>query len=188
MQSHNYVPGVSGWKMHSNGTLEVEGKVRAIMVVQAEKPDLPFAVQGDQVISSQAFVDASKMSADWNLSTALNSAGQRVFTGVGMGLDEAHGEVAVDALGRFAFDAATDASKLLDQISSVISTTELGQTLQGVAEKIKEEASARAAADEILSARIGSVEALVNQVFSVADQVRDVIRKELLPGGILHRK
>ncbi|MEE3929645.1 hypothetical protein [Pseudomonas viridiflava] len=89
MQSHNYVPGVSGWKMHSNGTLEVEGKVRAIMVEQAETPELPFAIEGDQVFLSQAFVDDSKLSSDWSLKVSTNAAGQLFCSGFGVGIDKA---------------------------------------------------------------------------------------------------
>ncbi|WP_122860373.1 hypothetical protein [Pseudomonas viridiflava] len=164
MQSHNYVPGVSGWKMHSNGTLEVEGKVRAIMVEQAEKADLPFAIEGDQVILSQAFIDDSKMSADWKVRIVLNGAGQRVFAGIGVGIDEVPADKEVDSMGCTKLGAKTDASKVLDQLASVIGTTELGQSLQGVAEEIKKEASARAAADATMSARIGSVEAALTSL------------------------
>ncbi|MBV1814525.1 hypothetical protein KTT58_17410 [Pseudomonas viridiflava] len=159
MQSHNYVPGVSGWKMHSNGTLEVKGKVLAIMVEQAETPELPFAIEGDQVILSQAFIDDSKMSAGWKVRTVLNGAGQRVFAGIGVGIDEVPGGGVAHELGRSSLDAATNASKLLDQISSIIGTVELAQSLRGAADMIKEEASARTAADAMMSARIGSVEA-----------------------------
>ncbi|RMV35113.1 hypothetical protein ALP12_200299 [Pseudomonas savastanoi pv. phaseolicola] len=89
MQSHNYVPGVSGWKMHSNGTLEVNGKIRAIMEDPVEKPTTPFAVEGDQVFLTQAFIDAGKLSPDWGLRTTANAAGKIIVSGVGIGLDEA---------------------------------------------------------------------------------------------------
>ncbi|RMP49314.1 hypothetical protein ALQ20_00700 [Pseudomonas syringae pv. atrofaciens] len=85
MQSHNYVQGVSGWKMHSNGTLEVNGKIRAIMEDMVEKPDateMPFVVEGDQFFLSQAFIGDGKLSP-WTLRTTINSAGQTVLTGIG---------------------------------------------------------------------------------------------------------
>ncbi|QXG49221.1 hypothetical protein [Pseudomonas viridiflava] len=145
MQSHNYVPGVSGWKMHSNGTLEVEGKVRAIMVEQAETPELPFAIEGDQVVLSQAFVDGTRFSAGEGLGCMCEGG----YTGAPA---EKQGVVLSK------LEVSIDASKVLDQISSIIGTVELAQSLQGAADMIKEEVSARTAADAMLSARIGSIE------------------------------
>ncbi|UZS74353.1 hypothetical protein OQB66_08600 [Pseudomonas syringae] len=91
MQSHNYVLGVSGWKMHSNGTLEVNGKIRAVMHDPVEKPETPFAVDGDQVILSQVSIDEGSISPDWGLRTTTNAAGQTVLAGIG-GLAVCRGE------------------------------------------------------------------------------------------------
>lgn len=169
MQSHNYVPGVSGWKMHSNGTLEVEGKVRAIMVEQAETPELPFSVQGDQVILSEAFVDASKMSSDYSLKLSTNAQGHIFCAGIGVGIDEAPAEKVVDALGRSALDDATDASKVLDRLLGSISETELSEglknfNLEDFLSELKKDVVTRD--DAQLPGRIKTLEACVVQLNS----------------------
>ncbi|WP_439895306.1 hypothetical protein ACTACV_10415 [Pseudomonas syringae] len=89
MQSHNYVPGVSGWKMFGDGTLVIDGRVRAKLNPSTEKAETPYVVVGDQVILSQAFVDASKLSSDWSLKVGTSAAGQLFCSGFGVGIDQA---------------------------------------------------------------------------------------------------
>ncbi|KPY33137.1 hypothetical protein [Pseudomonas syringae] len=136
MQSHNYVPGVSGWKMFSDGTLIIDGRVRAKLNPGADKSETPFAVDGDQVFLSQAFIDAGKLSLDWVVRTTTNAAGQTVFAGVGAGLGcmceggytgtpgdkEEKAEVKIDFTG--------DASKVLDDLLGTISETDLSEGLK----------------------------------------------------------
>ncbi|WP_434721189.1 hypothetical protein ACOZ4J_14815 [Pseudomonas syringae pv. actinidiae] len=170
MQSHNYVQGVSGWKMHSNGTLEVNGKIRAIMEDPVEKPATPFAVEDEQVILTQAFIDAGKLSPVWGVRTTTNAAGQTVFAGIGAGLScmcecgytgtpEDKAEKA-----EVKIDCTVDASKALDQISKLISTTELAQSIESLKIRIEHEASGRVCADDALSCRISAVEAGLNSL------------------------
>ncbi|HGM4965569.1 TPA: hypothetical protein ACKP0L_003899 [Pseudomonas putida] len=52
---------------------------------------------------------------------------------------------------------------------------------------IAAEVSARASADEVLCSRIGALSSALNGS-DLADVVRQVIRKELQPGGLLHRR
>ncbi|MFA0967413.1 host specificity protein J [Pseudomonas amygdali] len=164
MQSHNYVPGVSGWKMHSNGTLEVDGKIRAIMEDAVEKPATPFAVEGDQVILSQVIVDAGKFSLDSILRTSTNTAGQKVFNGIGVGLGcmceggytGTPGEK--EEKPSVKIDFTVDVSAYPAALAGKITETELGESL---ATKIEHEVTARAHADNQMSARIGSVSALL---------------------------
>lgn len=52
---------------------------------------------------------------------------------------------------------------------------------------IATEVSARASADEVLCSRIGAMSSALNGS-DLADMVRQVIRKELQPGGLLHRR
>ncbi len=163
MQSHNYVPGVSGWKMHSNGTLEVDGKVRAIMADQVEKPETPFAVQGGQVFLSQQIVDSARFA----VKMSLTDGGQYVLGGIGLGCT--CGDVAGSPDDKTEtpgakIDVSVDASKVLDQLSAAISTTDLAQSIQGAADRIKDEALARASADAAVSARIGAVEAALTSL------------------------
>ncbi|MCF4983965.1 hypothetical protein [Pseudomonas syringae] len=41
MQSHDYVPGFSGWKMHEEGRLEVCGVIRMVFPEGAPMKSLP---------------------------------------------------------------------------------------------------------------------------------------------------
>ncbi|WP_323158253.1 hypothetical protein [Pseudomonas viridiflava] len=50
-----------------------------------EKPETPFVTDGDQVIASQAFVDAAKFPADWSVRLSASAAGQKVVAGIGIG-------------------------------------------------------------------------------------------------------
>ncbi|MEE4133084.1 hypothetical protein V2I60_19935 [Pseudomonas viridiflava] len=84
MQSNNYVPGVSGWKMFGDGTLVIDGRVRAKLNPGTEKAETPYVVVGDQVILSEAFVDASKMSSDYALKVSTNAQGQMFCAGIGV--------------------------------------------------------------------------------------------------------
>lgn len=136
----------------------------------AEKLETPFTVQGDQVFLDQGFIDDGKFSNSGTLRTTTNAAGQTVLAGIGTGLrcmceggyTGTRGDKAEKA--EVKSDCAADASKALDQIKSILGTTELATSLTNVAGKIKEEASARAAADATMSARIGSVEAALNSL------------------------
>lgn len=193
IQSSDYVPGVSGWKIDGNGRLELnDGNRRVIakmlMVTTAgpgmtndqaqasiteslraevaagcseEKSDTPFAVKGDQVILTQAFIDAGKISPVLGVRTSVNAAGQTVFAGIGAGLccmceggdtstpgdKEVKAEVKTDFTGDF-----TNSS---DKLCAAISETELSKAL---AARIGHEVTARACADTQLFARVGTLE------------------------------
>ncbi|RXT63061.1 hypothetical protein [Pseudomonas syringae] len=155
-----------------------------------EKIETPFAVEGDQASLAQAFIDAGKLSPDWVLRTTTNAAGQTVLAGVGAGLGCMCGGGYTGTPGdkeekpSVKIDFKVDVSKGLDQLRAALSETELGKAL---AAKIEHEFTIRASADTQLSARIGAVEARVNQGLGVADQVREVLRSELRPGGLLWR-
>ncbi|MEE5068649.1 host specificity protein J [Pseudomonas alliivorans] len=132
MQSHNYVLGVSGWKMHSNGTLEVNGKIRAIMVEQVDKPETPFAVQDGQVFLTQGLIDAGKLSSSWTLRTTINSAGQTVLTGLGWPIGCGYTGTPADKAEKaeVKIDCTAGASKVLDQMLGTISETDLSESLK----------------------------------------------------------
>ncbi|KPB72909.1 Host specificity protein J [Pseudomonas syringae pv. maculicola] len=131
MQSHDYVPGVSGWKIDENGRLELkDGNRRVIakmqMVITAgpgmtndqaqasitesvreevsarshadesvatqigalqcdEGRDVPFTVEGDQVILSQAFVDDGKVSNHFSVKITRDNQGRYISSGIGLG-------------------------------------------------------------------------------------------------------
>ncbi|ARA79614.1 hypothetical protein ACDH60_10285 [Pseudomonas ficuserectae] len=155
-----------------------------------EKIETPFAVEGDQVSLAQAFIDAGKLSPVWGVRTTTNAAGQTVLAGVGAGLgcmcEGGYTGTPGDKEEKpsVKIDFKVDVSKGLDQLRAALSETELGKAL---AAKIEHEFTIRASADTQLAARIGAVEARVNQGLGVADQVREVLRSELRPGGLLWR-
>ncbi|KAA8689565.1 Uncharacterized protein ALO80_00882 [Pseudomonas caricapapayae] len=157
-----------------------------------EKIDTPFAVDGDQVILTQAFIDAGKIPPVGFLRTTTNAAGQTVLAGlcwsIGCAAFSANATAPKCTSDHREMKASVDAAETLGQINDLIGTAKFVDPLESVTAKIEHEVTSRAIADTQLSARIASVEARVNKGLGVADQVRDVIRKELQPGGILHRK
>lgn len=151
MQSSDYVPGVSGWKMHKDGRLEIEGAVRVGVTPSAEDKPLPppFMIMDGVVYISQAeikrgTIENPQIVKDWSVKTVpLN--GRHVVSGIGMGVDS---QFLVSA-DQFAINGR-DASEILSEISSMISETQL--------------------------------------VADLREKIKGVIREELQPGGILHRK
>ncbi|MCK9740021.1 hypothetical protein LT697_00485 [Pseudomonas syringae pv. syringae] len=131
-----------------------------------EKIEAPFAVEGDQVTLSQAFIDDGKISPDWVLRTATNAAGQTVLAGIGAGIGcmcggytgtpgDKEDEPSVK------IDFKVDVSKGPDQLRAAISETELCESL---AAKIEHEFTARTSADNQLSARIANIEASIQNL------------------------
>lgn len=132
----------------------------------AEKSETPFFVDGDQVFLGQAFINAGLLNPDWVVRTTTNAAGQTMCAGIGAGLgsmcegghtgtpgDKEKAEVKIDF--------KVDVSKGLDQLRAATSETELGKAL---AARIESEVTARAHADNQMSARIGSVEGALNSL------------------------
>ncbi|PYD05942.1 host specificity protein J [Pseudomonas syringae pv. maculicola] len=212
MQSSNYVPGVSGWKIDKNGRLELnDGNRRVIakmLMVTTAGPgmtndqaqasiteslreevsarshadksvatqigalqcnvgrDLPFTVEGDQVILSRASIDAAKISPVWGVRTSVNAAGQTVFAGIGAGLccmceggdTSTPGDKEVKA--EVKADFAGDVSKSLDKLRAVISETQLGKALTAKIDQIPYRSEVQ------LSDRIKTLEACVVQLNS----------------------
>lgn len=151
MQSANYMPGVSGWKMFEDGQLEVNGAVRVVLGKAAEEKPEPkpvIIVDGVTYISEaeveRAAIANQRLKQDWSIKTVLLDDRQ-VFAGVGLGIDQ---QFLVSA-DKFAINGR-DATETLDELASVIATTELGATLQ--------------------------------------EKIKDLLREELQPSGILHRR
>ncbi|KPB77969.1 host specificity protein J [Pseudomonas cannabina] len=208
MQSSNYVPGVSGWKIDENGRLELnDGNRRVIakmqMVItagpgmtndQAQASiteslreevaaarsdadealathfgafqcnvgrDVPFAVGGDQVILSQAFVDDGKVSNHFSVKMTPDSRDQYIFSGIGLGCSAFSAEASAQ---EFTSDnremkVSGDAPEILDKINELIGTVKFGKRLENLEAQIKEETKARADADAQLSASINMTSA-----------------------------
>lgn len=158
-----------------NGLMTVihDGVVRYKIGKLDQSEPQPFRVEGDQTyISETAIKDAtirSDFTANWLLHTQQGADGRLYIAGLGAGYPS---QVLVSA-DRFAINGRS-ADTILEALSSVIGTTRLCESLKAEVDKMKLEGLAeqsRADAERPL----------------LAEKVKDVIRTELLPGGLLHR-
>ncbi|WP_332847561.1 DUF1983 domain-containing protein [Pseudomonas lactucae] len=119
----------------------------------------PFKVVDGATYLNEAFVKdgtiASPWQDDWSVKVKLNSLGQPVFAGFGVGINS---QFVINA-DRFAVNGR-DASEILRDIAASIDETALGQALREKVDRIDG---------------------------SVTEKVKEVIRAELQPGGLLHR-
>lgn len=177
MQSSDYVPGVSGWKIHKDtGSLEINGVARVSGLVDEEPKPKPFIVVDGITYISEAEVERASIakaniSDSWSVKLTRNSEGHYVCKGMGLGLDS---QIIVES-GNFSIKPdpvksdvekaieSGDAKAILDALSSVISETDLGAEVQS-----------RIAADAATAGQIRVV-------------IRDELAKALRAGGMLHR-
>ncbi|MFJ2456438.1 DUF1983 domain-containing protein [Pseudomonas protegens] len=163
MQSHDYVPGVSGWKFDPDtGAFELCSSRVTVLGVDPratysgkspEEARKPFIVVDGVTYISQAFIRDSSISKttvgdNWSVKVEDWHDGRKYFAGIGAGVELPF----IVKADRFAINGR-DASEILDMIAGKIRETELGVGLKG----------------------------------AIADQVREVIRAECKPGGILYR-
>ncbi|GFM73589.1 hypothetical protein PSCICL_45810 [Pseudomonas cichorii] len=116
MQSSDYVPGVSGWKMFKEGRLEVDGAVRVDLGKAAEEnpQPKPFIVVDGVTYISEAEVERQTIAKlelvqGWSVKTALLDV-RYVVTGMGIGL---RSQVSADQF-------ATDAESVADVVRKVL--------------------------------------------------------------------
>lgn len=162
MQSCNYVPGVSGWKMHRDGQIELAGTVRVITNQPAAESPAPFIVVDGVTYLSEAEVERAtvtnaKIEPQWSIKLEVRD-GQYIAGGIGL---ESQFMVSAD---KFAIKdeqpkseieqaiSEGNAQKILDLIAGSISESDLGENLN-----------------------------------TFNDYVRRVLRDELRPGGMLYR-
>lgn len=157
MQSQNYVPGVSGWKMHKDGRLEVCGLIRVVLpeVAQIECPP-PFIIADGVMYFSQAEIQRgtitkAEIGSGWKLKMKLHG-GHYVVAGIGVG---GQCSVATEQPG-------DDANHKLEAMARSISDSQLCRAIRK---------------------RID----LLPKIAPLPEEIRDVIRQELRPGGLLYR-
>ncbi|AJO77784.1 hypothetical protein [Pseudomonas sp. MRSN 12121] len=174
MQSHDFVEGVSGWRL-SKDKLELFGGPWPIIIGNLDAPERrsgadqlkPFiVVDGATYIRKEEVDSAStsgpKLSDSWAVNMELLN-GKPVVAGIGAGLDSQL-QVNADSYAIHFRPESTvqpgkagGASSMLDAMASLIAETSLGE--------------------DVLS-----------EPTAIADQVRDVLRAELKPGGMLWRR
>ncbi|QHD05521.1 phage tail tip fiber protein [Pseudomonas sp. R76] len=170
IQSSNYVPGVSGWKIDTDtGSFELASDrvtvsgvdPKAVYCGKSRKEShKPFIVVDGVIYISQASIeDASiakaKIGNEWSVRICVTPDGEKYAAGLGLGV---HPECLVQP-DRFDINGL-DASKILEMLAGKISKTELCRQVLANSDQL------------------GS---------SFAEQVKDLLRKELMPGGLLHR-
>lgn len=184
MQTADYVPGVSGWKIDTaTGAFEVNSDAVSVSgvdpnarycdrrrAVSAE----PFIVHEGKVYISQAMIDQCVIDpARWAVKFEHNGNGRYVAAGIGLGVSEFEKARAKgpDAVLRYLSEAisssklATDLRRSIDDGESdlAVALAEVGRMkLEKVAPKDRERA--------------------------MEEVVRDVLRKEIRPGGLLSRR
>lgn len=181
IQSSNFVPGVSGWKIDTK-TGEFEMHCAALSVVGKDEaaryggaavthsPKRSIVIDGVTYINEACIKEAyikeasveGKLPAFYTIKASILSSGKAVLVGVGP-LDER--ESLADAIkgwhGRMgsALEAG-GVSAAIDKMAQAVADTELGKELL---------------------VDIGQLNS------GIADQVKEIIRTELMPGGLLHR-
>ncbi|WP_247842266.1 DUF1983 domain-containing protein [Pseudomonas sp. MWU12-3103b] len=170
MQSADYVPGVSGWKF-TKGLLEINGgpmgpvrigdldKEESGSPSAAEPSPKPFIiVDGVTYIRQESIDEAGIQNPKL---TPQWSVKTELLNGqyVAAGIGLGIASQFLVSADRFAVNDR-DAEQALEELAGLISQTELVSAMAAQAEQIK----------------------------PIAETVREVLREELQPGGILHRK
>lgn len=174
MQSKNYIPGVSGWKMHKDGRLEIEGVVRVAVTPSAdEKPQhLPFIVVDGVTYISAAEVERGTI-AKLKVNVELRD-GKYVSTGFNIGVDNLEAAQAPEPK---SVEAA------LNELAEKLTQTEFLSQFTVQARAFEDAQAERTASDYAIAARIGAVEARLND----PAHLKEVIRQALEPGGLIHK-
>ena len=145
-------------------TIIVDGVVRvrignlAAPVPEPEQPE-PFIVDGDQAYINEATIQDGIVKSPWPAAWGVRMQLGENGKLYAAGIDLGLPSQIVVSADRFAINGRS-ASDILEMLAGKIGKTELGQDLKGQIDPL------------------GS---------NLAEQVKAVIRKELMPGGLLHR-
>ncbi|RON05148.1 DUF1983 domain-containing protein [Pseudomonas brassicacearum] len=176
MQSSNYVPGVSGWKIDpASGAFEMASDRVAVVGTDPKaiysgksqpKEPKPFVVVDGATYISQAevvrvSVAAHKIGGHYSVKLRTTEDGKVYMAGMASPLISQF----IVSADRFAITPPTEfeeapargAGAVMDLLAGKICDTQLGADLKS------------------------------GRITAIADQVRDVIRSEMRPGGLLHR-
>ncbi|CAI8754049.1 DUF1983 domain-containing protein [Pseudomonas chlororaphis] len=210
MQSPDFVEGVSGWRL-SKDRLELYGMASPVILGNLDAPESrsatdqskPFIVIDGVTYINQAEVERAsitnakivaglaepirrgcfcsggytgdgpengsgiiasgtgRLSDTWSVKMETTAGGQKYAAGIGLGLESQF----LTSADKFAIKEANDVSK-------AIADGDATKVLELLASKISETTLGKD---------------LLSEPTAIADQIRDVLRAELRPGGILHR-
>jgi hypothetical protein len=200
MQSHNYVPGVSGWKIDNTGRLELnEGNVRvnaknvmfttsgpgqtndqaAESIKACIAEEAVSRASSDEALATHigAFTcnPSSKLSDIYSVKLDVNDRGQYIACGLGIGL--CSGESQPDILVKAEhIEILPDGMVRIKQaaLGDTPASNNASDILDALCAAISETELGRSVAEQIARA-------------DIADRVREVIHEEIRPGGLLHR-
>lgn len=154
--------------IHKNGCMTIiqDGVVR----VRIGDLSRPFIVEGDQVLISETAVDDgvvhnAKLGPTWSVGMAVNEEGQYVASGIGLGLS-------LGGVMTYLDKCAVKKEQPKSEIEQAIADGDVQKVMDLIAGTISETELC-----EALKAPLKS-----------ATAIRDVIRDELRPGGLLHRR
>ena len=166
MQSKNYVPGVSGWKVDSTGCFELnDGNHRVIaknVMITTAGPGQTNDQAADSIRAAIADEVSSRCSADEAIATNLGA--------LSCGLSDQPFVVDGDQL--FIKEAAVDAGSVITPKPSGPYSIQMQITESG----------------QYIAAGVGLARCEpIAEAKTFAEHVQTVIRDELRPGGLLHR-
>ncbi|POA52115.1 MULTISPECIES: phage tail tip fiber protein [unclassified Pseudomonas] len=162
MQSSNFVEGVSGWRI-ANGRIELYGGEAPIILEKAPEPGQPFVVADgatyiNEAIIKDASIPKTKIADNWSVTMETTAGGQKCVAGIGVGIDQ-----------------------------FVVDADRFGVTSDGMADMERAIKSGNACEIlDMLASNISKNKLGADLKNPIADHVRDVLRDELKPGGMLY--
>lgn len=139
MQSANYVPGVSGWKLHKNGSLEFKSSGDpCLSSVGKEEPPKPFIVVDGvtyirQELSNESSTEKPKLTPQWTVKLELLN-GQYVAAGIGLGIASqflvSANQFAIKEPNSFETAREKGADAVMDFLAGKTLDTKLGEDLK----------------------------------------------------------
>ena len=164
MQSPDFVEGVSGWRL-SKDRLELYGAHYPVILGKLDEPEPEVSEKSPKpfiIVDGVTYIRQAKLDANWQVKMEpLN--GKYVASGVGVGLES---PFLVNA-DRWAINGSSGGAP---QPGDALKAGGFGSMLDGMAGKIT-----RTELGQDLQTKV------------IAEQIRDVLRAELTPGGMLYR-
>lgn len=202
MQSADYVPGVSGWKME-NGLIELNGgphgpvrvgdleasemrpseaQLAAICLTRQDLAE-PFIVVDGVTYISQALVDGSSIASRITEEASARASADESLAGRTGALEAALAEGNLKA--QFLVSSDRFAVTMAKNAAGQYVCTRIGVGIETEQKPTGADEVLQLLSAQISQSRLGLE---LQSKIDAMDSVRDVIRQELKPGGLLHRR